>query len=82
MGHHKEIKACLLLVIVSMSTIISTFAAPPNQARKFAVKSNNPKKVHHSNKSVIPAKEISERIERERDTSPVANVCYLNSRFS
>jgi hypothetical protein len=65
MGVQKELKASLLLAMICMSTISSTLAAP--NARKFAVKSNSPKKVYH--KTVAPAKELGDRTERERDQS-------------
>lgn len=63
MGHQeKQIKAYVLVTLVCMSSVLPALTAPPpnsshhGQGRKFAVKHNNPKKVHYS-KTVAPSVE-------------------------
>lgn len=63
MGQQKEIKAFILLGLICISTIMPALAAP-NNARKFAVKNNSPKKVYHKN--IAPSKDNIDRTDRDQ----------------
>lgn len=61
MGQHKEMKALLFLGLICMSTVMPALAAP-NNARKFAVKSNSPKKVYHKHKDIDRSDQIQQNV--------------------
>ncbi|XP_035704734.1 uncharacterized protein LOC110843782 isoform X2 [Folsomia candida] len=70
MGQQKEIKAFILLGLICISTIMPALAAP-NNARKFAVKNNSPKKVYHKN--IAPSKDNIDRTDRDQQQTMMMN---------
>lgn len=64
----KQIKAYFLVTLVCLSSVLPALTAPPpnssshhGQGRKFAVKHNNPKKVHYSKTASPSAEPQSEK---------------------
>lgn len=64
----KQIKAYILVTLVCLSSVLPALTAPPpnssshhGQGRKFAVKHNNPKKVHYSKTASPSAEPQSEK---------------------
>jgi len=71
MKQQQQIKAYFVLSLICMTAIAPILAAP-NNARKFAVKSNSPKKVYH--KHIVGTKENLDRTDRDQQIQQSNNL--------
>lgn len=78
MARNVQLKAYAFLALVCVSTITPAFAAP-NTGRKFAVKSNSPKKVYHKN--ILPSKENIDRADRDREQIQTPMMVITSTTF-